>query len=391
MSSLWHPDDVPRLEPVAPSAASDAEVGAGLSRIPRAFVVAMHRLPRLFTAHPERFARVSALVGGCLVFLYYLPWLVDGEWGMLWRNAWLHAWVLAWLLLVSFLPRTVSLTTVAAYWLVGFFLSVGVTFAIAEPVEQLIGSGNFQTAFLVPIVEEALKAAPLLGYVFLAGRRRVPEPTVMDLLILGFAVGAGFGIHEEALWLRSVASGMEGGGLLAWLFPTMMRRSTQFVVAHGVWTAFVGLGFGIFAVYRHLFRAWIVPLVALVLAIVDHAAVNFRGFDLQVIMMGGRLLAWLMVGGLILALLHDHWIWWRAERRDEETPPLRLGWLTAGEGGLAARLRRVGAALAYHRQRQGAHVTLWRERRLLDREPVRLPRVASQLAGLRGRLEGTAG
>lgn len=350
----------------------------------RRFVVLMHRLPRAVAADPRRALRAVGLIGATLVLLAYLPQLMVGEWGLLWRNVWTHGYVLGWLLVVSFLPRTVGPAQVAAYALMGFFLSMLLTFAIAEPLEGVLSTGNLQTAFVVPVVEEVAKTVPLALYALLVHLRRLPEPRIMDLVLLGFAVGAGFAVHEDGLWVRAVPSGFEGGGLWAWLFPTMLR-GTQFVGAHALWTTLVGLGVGVFVVHRHRLRVWVVPVAALALATVDHAAINFRGgLDVRAALADGRMLPALLVLGILAAVAHDHLRWWRAEQADVHAPRPQLAWVAGGQGALAV-LGRVRAALAYHRQRQAAHATLQR-RRARGRPPPRLP-VAAQLGALRGQLE----
>jgi hypothetical protein len=68
-------------------------------------------------------------------------------------------------------------------------------------------------------------------------------------VILGFVVGGGFGVHEDALAGRQVAAGFDAVGW-AWLFPTFQVRPSPFVLAHAGWGALIGLGIGAASLLR---------------------------------------------------------------------------------------------------------------------------------------------
>ena len=244
-----------------------------------------------------------------------------GNWGDLLRHAGLHLWVAGWLLVVTYRTRTIGVREVVRMWMVGFFTVVLFVFVFTEPVERLIGTGNLQTAFWVPIVEEAGKVLALVWW-GLRQRRRGSHATMSDFVLLGFAVGAGFAFHEDALWERVAASGF-GPGLARW-FPTFL--TSPYVVTHSGWGLLIGFGVGVFLLHRT--RVWGLPIGAafVALAVLDHSAINLRGgFDwVRSLVNGGRLAASMIVVAVVVALAHDWFLLWWTGSRDNWFPEPKL-------------------------------------------------------------------
>jgi RsiW-degrading membrane proteinase PrsW (M82 family) len=231
---------------------------------------------------------------------------LNNEWSVLVRNAFYGAWTIGLLMAATFSVRTFRVRHVLRSWLHGFFPVLAVVLILGRATEFISDSGNLRTAFIVPILEECIKLAPLLLIVATTWMGKTREPSITDFAISGFAIGAGFGLHEDGLWVRDVAGGFDG----SWwgrLFPNFLNDD-PFVVAHPGWTALVGLGVGFCWHFRQARFAWLIGAVPLAVATLDHVSINYRGdaaTRLRSLVMEGRLAAWMLIGGLLLALLVD--------------------------------------------------------------------------------------
>lgn len=194
-----------------------------------------------------------------------------------------HSYVLVWMLVASITVRTVGVREVMMAFLSGFFLSTFVAYLVSAPLLDVLGPGDLTTGFLVPIVEEVAKALPILLLLWAYHRRRGQDHGITDLVVVGFAVGAGMTIHEDLLYGRTVVSqsGELAGAFLApWggLFPSIHTSAGGLLIAHSGWGAMIGLGLALASVYR---RKWVLALclavVPVLLAVVDHSAWNLSG------------------------------------------------------------------------------------------------------------------
>jgi RsiW-degrading membrane proteinase PrsW (M82 family) len=314
--------------------------------------------PRLTRRH-----RIAAAVTALFV-LWGVLGLGPGHWGDLFGHIRLHVFVVAWLLLVTLRTRTVGWREVARFWVIGLFPVVLVVYALTEPAETLFGAGTFQTAFFVPLVEETVKALPLVVWVLVSMRKQV-TPTVSDLMVLGFALGAGFAFHEDGLWQRLAADGF---GAAPWgvLFPTFLYKG-QFVVTHSGWTMLVGMGVGVWAVHRDRVWSWAVPPVVLVLVVIDHGAANARSGIAEILptlVLHGHLTAWLLLLGVLLVVGHDVLMLRWAHSRDRRFahPTVREDLAVLGGGIRPESVGRLFARLRYRRARNAAFTDLYRAR-----------------------------
>src|SRR5947209_7769895 len=128
-------------------------------------------------------------------------------------------------------------------------------------------------------------------------RRNGWQTSVSDGLLLGYAVGAGFAFHEDAI--KRVTSG-SGWTATSWsaLFPTLLYQSGRPTLGHDGWTALVGLALGLTTLLRHRPRARLIALAALAIVIADHGTANWIGRQ------GRHLPA--LVGGANVLLLNGH-------------------------------------------------------------------------------------
>lgn len=308
--------------------------------------------------------QIAALTVSLLLVVFALIRIPGNDWGLRFEHSWYHLFVVGWFCLLSYRWRTVGTWETVRFWITGFFPVALVSYLLAEPLEWLIGTGNLQTGFWVPLVEEVVKVLPLLLWATLM-RPRHRHGTLTDFWILGFAIGAGFSFHEDALYGRLVASGFHDG-LTGTLFP-MMLTGSQNVITHAGWTAIAGFGVGLFAMYRT--RVWSYPVAAtfLAFAVLDHAAINWRGTGaefLRTVVADGRTGEMLLLLTVVAAVGHDWYALRWASRRDNlfPDPTVRDDLRALGSATIADRLGLLAARQRYRRFRNAAFADLYRVR-----------------------------
>ena len=158
------------------------------------------------------------------------------------------------------------------------------------------------------------------------------------------------------------------------------------MVVHSGWTALVGAAIGIAFTQRHRRITWLLPLVALGVAMVDHAGANLYIRDqsdwLWFLTLRGWLTVVLLVGAVGAALVLDWQTLRDGDRRDRRFPRPTLGQLTgAAPGGGGTHPL---ACWTYLRARNGAHHLLAQRSALGQLDRVE-PRLAWQIDGLRRR------
>lgn len=306
----------------------------------------------------RRYTRLQswAFVLTLALLVFAVARIPGNDWGQRFAHARYHLWVVGWFLLLTYKWRTVGSREIVRFWTMGFFPVALVTYLLTEPLERLVGTGNIQTAVWVPIVEEVVKMVPLLLWATLM-KPKHRQGTLSDFWILGFAIGAGFSFHEDALYNRLVASGF-GDGLTGTLFPIFLTGS-QFVVTHAGWAALAGVGVGVFVVYRSRPWAWPVGAVLLAAVILDHSAVNWRGGGAELmrsVMADGRVASGLLVLSVVLVVGHDWYMARWANKRDNLFPDpwIRGDLLALGSGPIETRLGTLFARQRYRRFRNAA-------------------------------------
>lgn len=304
-TSIWTVDDAGTLQgpPAAPQGrtTSDLLVMAGRAGLALAAVLFVVRVVRLDTD-----------LGGVAATVV------------------VHAWTLLLLAGAGLLLRSMPLRRILAMASIGFFVVAPLVAVLVDATRLVLpSSGDLQVAGVVPVVEEVCKFLPLLVLARAGARDQLRTPTAFDLLLAGLAVGAGFAVHEDALWDRVLVSGVEFGGIGSWLFPFVVRFPV-FVVGHAGWTALAGAGLGLWLVHGQRSRLWLAaPVAGLGLAVLDHAAVNVDGGLVLQLATGGGVLAYRALFLAVLAVVASGlWVRRWALARDGvfgDVPWLRQG------------------------------------------------------------------
>lgn len=265
-----------------------------------------YRLPSLlstfFLGGRWKMARTISTALAVVLFFVVLPSLFGAGIGSLIKIAFYQGWTLGLLLLVTARVRSISVGTVARYWLAGMFTVVMVTYQVNDLLSGLVSPSS---VWITPVLEELLKAAPLALAVGL-GRRAWRHPGLSDLMILGFAVGAGYAFHEEALWERGAASGFEFN--LGLFVPSIFQQDGHFVVGQAVWTSIIGLAIGLFILHRRQRGAVVAAAVSVLVVVGDHMSVNDTESALDVVrqlLFNGKLVGLIFVVAVVAAINLD--------------------------------------------------------------------------------------
>jgi RsiW-degrading membrane proteinase PrsW (M82 family) len=158
---------------------------------------------------------------------------------------WSSLLFLAEMVVITSATRTIRLNQLAAlYCWGGAMMSVvwliDYGFTILQPDHHSVSRNVF-----TPFLEESLKFAPVLFFLWRQRRARLWSMGASDILLLAAASGAGFGLVEDAfiqhhfgLW-RPVS----------WL-PTTAILGTGLTVGHQTWTALAGIALGLALLWR---------------------------------------------------------------------------------------------------------------------------------------------
>ncbi|MFT4029991.1 MAG: hypothetical protein QM675_08940, partial [Protaetiibacter sp.] len=272
--------------------------------------------------HPRlaRVLAVSRLVAAGLSLLAFVVALFGApELGWM---LWSALVVLVPLLVLLLLTPTRTIAPRAVLRIVG----VGAAWAplvalISGLVVQLAGLSAWQDGASVGIAglaEESLKLAPFAVFALLAPSR-VRRMGAVDLLVIGWSLGAGFTLFEEGVRSLLYATG-RGPGLI-WaivagetapvltLNPLALNAITGSGTGHAVWSAMTMGALAVaIAVGRALPQlrriALLLPLLALLFAATDHAFSN-SGESWSTLVLGGAEHWWTIGPGLAWALLGE--------------------------------------------------------------------------------------
>jgi RsiW-degrading membrane proteinase PrsW (M82 family) len=336
--------------------------------------------PAVSPAAQHSWANVLLTVGLLIcsvVFLSQLPFFMRAGAGTFLTNVWYHVYVLVWLLVITALGRTLPLRLLATAFFVGLFLSMAVALAIGFPLARMVGTDTrLFDVVLVPVLEESTKSLPILLLFWFLARRGTWQPSMTDGLLLGFLVGAGFALHEDAMYGRVVGSGFDGA--FGMIFPTIsnyhIRGTGQlFHFYHAEWTALLGLALGAAFFFRQRLQfSWCLPVAALGVIWLDHGRVNYMigegssGWIFAVLTtldMNGRLPVYLLLGGIVAAVAIEVTLLHRIRREEGLFTGIPVTTLLSGlQAGGVAGLRHIQAAREYIRARRAVHYALWRTR-----------------------------
>ncbi|MFD6139444.1 PrsW family glutamic-type intramembrane protease [Promicromonospora sp. NPDC060271] len=315
------------------------------------------------------------LAGSTLALLASLPSLTEaGGMGLFVADLLAHAWVLVILTLAVGSVRTLRFPAFAAVGFAGFFGMFGLSALVGRPLMSALEQ-HYQVGSVVvmPVLEEVLKVVPALIMVLLARRREI-RPSATDIMLLGAWSGAGFALHENALFGRG-GFNFESPPVLTVLFPVMGTNWADGVTVigagHLLWSALIALGLGIGLLYRGGRWNWIAIPVTIAAALGEHAVANAFADGsvgvlvrvLHVLLLGGGLSTLLLVAGTAVMVLVE----WNLTSHRRMTrlagsfgrtlPPLPSTrvplwmWLTATEGGRRGRVLGVWQTAASTRVR----------------------------------------
>lgn len=182
----------------------------------------------------------------------------------------------------------------------------------AAGIDTTDGVGNWG---LVPLVEEAVKLAPVAIVAWLYARRRRFAPNPSDLLMLGCFAGAGFALVENAALVahnggaaRDMAR--QFGPHLGPFYLVPGAWGSAGYVGHAAATGFICGGYGLGLALRDRLGPswWAVPAAAAGWILVEHVFVNlYVGTASSVALMlgNGRLTPWLFVAMAIAIVAVD--------------------------------------------------------------------------------------
>lgn len=330
--------------------------------------------------------RIFALGVAFVSFLFLWPHLVKvGGAGPVLNNIVVHGYVLAWVMLVTIGVRSIGLRDVVPAFFLGMFLVPLIVFVPLGPVVDRLGSGSGALAtWWVPPFEEAALLGGTALMAWRLSRRVLRRPGPLDLFVVGWAVGSGYAIHEDALYGRFLAnfSGktLVGAfeGAYGWLFPTFATNSPSVMDSAGPSTYHAGSGatYGlVLGLVILLIRRW--PLVWLAVPAAWLALTFSHGLYNHQIWQGPSVLRLLTFNGhaepivLVLAVpVLLVFAYWRRRRVGDPGLPA-FGWR-----GVREAFRRGGSPLdvvvrlfaygQYHRGRNGLLNVAWS----LPQEPL---------------------
>lgn len=212
------------------------------------------------------------------------------------------AYFLGFYVLLFSYSRTISLRELIRWFCVGLTVIAAASLLTEKwamswwhGYSPLFGSWSdkhsaYHFSIVGPIVEEFLKAAPLLLFLWLAKRRhRLHAYAMSDWLLVGYAIGAGFELTEHIFRISDALAPERYSWpqhASALLIP-MARIEGDFRLfgqpwsylggTHGTSTALVAVAIGLALFLRHRGRGrWVfgIPVASLVWACVDHGLFN---------------------------------------------------------------------------------------------------------------------
>lgn len=324
--------------------------------------------------------RTVALIIALISYAFLWPRLIAaGGSGLVLRNIALHLFVTAWLMLVSIGVRSVGSREVLGAYLLGTFLVPTVVFFPLQPVISRIGADSHALGvWWVPPLEEFAILAAVALIAWRLYRQRHRRPGVMDLLVLGWAVGSGYAIHEDALYGRLLANTVSEtvsgafGQMYGWIYPTFGTGHLTGGGGLAIYHAGSGMFYGLVLATALLLRTrvrhimWIVP-VAWLYGTFSHGLHNHQIFSFSLspwryLTGTGHVEAVILVAAVPVGLLVDY-----GRRRTValRLPPVGLGGVAAAARRGTSTLRRLIRMLAaarYHRGRNAAINAVWRDR-----------------------------
>jgi hypothetical protein len=272
------------------------------------------------------FVSIASLVIATANLAVALPSLITiGGPGTFIGNALGSLWTVALFAAVALFTRTLPWRALLGFFFAGFFGISALAVLIGKPVVAALGDQSaFATAVFVPITEEALKLLPALALLLLARRQAVARPSIGDVVLVGTAIGAGFGLYENTLFGRSGGGGLFDTLPASLVIPSIHSGFTGGVIwlvgGHIVYTALASMALAVWLLYWRRFRwAWVVVPLILGDVVLEHMSVNQLGllgffgeapWWVQVtaaVTFRGGLSVFLLTAGLVAATALETW------------------------------------------------------------------------------------
>ena len=281
-------------------------------------------------------------------------------------------------ILVSLIPSLIAMAVLwwldryekEPLWLLGiaFFwgavptiaLSLVAQILIDAPLADVLGHSVFyplaNLSLVAPLTEETFKGLILLA-IFCLYRQEFDG--VMDGILYGALIGFGFSVVEDVFYLMS--SLMQGGGWAEWGVVAALRVGL-YNLNHSLFTACVGIGFGLARNRRVAWKRWVYPLLGWLVALLLHGLHN-AGSVLAESTGGMSVLLftavdWMGVLGMLVLIFYSL----RRERRwfEELEPEIENHVITPDEAQLASVYRaRVAHGWQLFRQHGLGAVVQW--------------------------------
>jgi RsiW-degrading membrane proteinase PrsW (M82 family) len=285
-----------------------------------------------------------------------------------WPSYWHQVSCVIILAALTYPVRSVRWGTIYNFLLVGMIFAYAII-ALQYAIEEVLLGGKFPvlgSVLVAPTTEEFGKVLPLLVIVAVGWRGFRTSYGACDLMLCGAALGAGFGLVEDAARSHQSFAASTGPELLGVpIFPD----SYSGFMGHSATAAMIALTVG-YLVYalrrrRYLLPAIVAVLVALFWMMVDHGLANYASYGgssgwfapirwLWAADGNGRLSPYVLFALILATIVGERIVLWRmlrglprikpARALDYVGRPLRSGW---GYPQLRGAVLRVRTLLLY--------------------------------------------
>jgi len=175
------------------------------------------------------------------------------------------------MVVITSATRTISLDLVARFYCLGGAM-MGVMYLFSAVFTAFVPSPDaVSRQFVVPILEESLKLAPVVFLLWRGRIARVWSMAASDIVLLAATSGAGFGLVEEAYYHFH-----NGPTRALDLFPLTRINGATLTVGHGTWTALAGATLGLALLWRpRKPRNYLLAGSGILWSIIDHSHHNY--------------------------------------------------------------------------------------------------------------------
>lgn len=147
-------------------------------------------------------------------------------------------YVIGWLTLVTTVVRSVGWRMITRAFFIGMFAHMALAYPLNRTMKIPFGENVWTIAMWVPLMEEITRFGLLALLGWLLNRAYTRRTGMADMVVLGASMGLGFGLHEDMLYPRAMASfysqGLFQGFLEPWglVFPTAANIGDLTGMAH---------------------------------------------------------------------------------------------------------------------------------------------------------------